>query len=64
MTADPAIIEAAAHLKRLDWNKCEHEWRAKVSEYDSAHQEDVVCVKCQCPGVRSTRDGSVFWPAT
>lgn len=41
------------------WDKCQHQWK----DIESMFGNDVVCVKCQAPGVRD-RDGEVYWPAT
>lgn len=46
-----------------EWNKCAHEWKVSGGDFDLS-REEVVCVKCQCPGERYIKTGEVYWPAT
>ncbi len=60
-----ALANAPTPNDKLDWDSCQHEWRARVdSQYHSETNLDVVCTKCQCPGDQNVKTGEVFWPAT
>lgn len=49
----------------VDWDRCEHEWKVSNRDWDlPIEREEVVCVKCGCPGERTVKTGEVFWPAT
>lgn len=57
--------QAAVGRKPPSWNECEHDWQERSGDYDlGGNRQEVVCVKCQCPGERDLTDGEVFWPAT
>lgn len=54
--------------KDTTWTDCNHEWMpygdSDLGEVlGRGFREEVVCVKCQCPGERYD-NGEVDWPTT
>lgn len=52
-----------------EWYACEHEWvlagDADLGDVPGmGAREEVVCVKCSCPGERYVESGAVEWPTT
>jgi hypothetical protein len=50
----------------VKWDACEHEWKIAPGDWDSGIKdtEEVICIKCQCPGERDNKTNEVCWPAT
>lgn len=50
-----------------DWYSCQHEWNSygdfELGDVGGLAREEVICVKCQCPGERY-ENGHVDWPTT
>lgn len=44
------------------WAKCDHDWRE--TPYDTQAENEVICIKCKCPGAVHRPSGEVYWPAT
>lgn len=60
------IIEESGVWSSTDWYSCKHEWES-YGDRDvpgAGSREEVICVKCNCPGKRYTVNGDVEWPAT
>lgn len=52
-----------------DWAECDHDWKAKTDSDlgdipGVGPREEVVCLRCGCPGERYTNSGVVEWPTT